>query len=70
MTKNDVWELISGEPVIDRATEAPWGNYPDGRVCEEYHVRGQWVHVALNPALGGDIDDWAISQDQPTGWLV
>lgn len=69
-TKQDIWNFIAGEPAIGRITEAPWGNYPDGRVIEEYRVAAGWLQVAFNPALGNDIDDWQLSETEPDTWLV
>ena len=69
-TKQNIWDFIAGEPAIDRTTEAPWGNYPDGRVIEEYRIREGWLQVAFNPALGNDIDDWQLSETEPDTWLV
>lgn len=70
MTENDIWELISGEPVLDSYRELPCGNYPDGRVIEEFHVHAGWLHVAFNPRNGNCIDEWVLSEDKPETWLI
>lgn len=69
-TRNDILNFISGEKALDRVTEAPFENYPDGRIVEEFRVQGGWLQVAFNPALGNDIDDWAFSETEPGKWLI
>jgi len=69
-TKQDILSLISGENAIDRTTEAPFGNYPNGRVIEEFKIQGVWLQVAFNPALNNDIDEWVISSKQADTWLI
>jgi hypothetical protein len=68
---SDVWEAISGEPVISSSRSAPEGNYPMGLVLEEYELSdGTFLQVAFDPAIGGQPVEWHQSAVSKDSWVV
>jgi len=70
-TIEDVWDAISGEPVISSSRSAPEGNYSMGLILEEYALRdGSFLQVALDPAIGGQPVEWHHSAFSEDSWVV
>jgi hypothetical protein len=68
---SDVWDAISGEPVISSSRSAPEGNYPMGLVLEEYELSdGTFLQVAFDPAIGGQPVEWHQSAVSKDSWVV
>lgn len=68
-TSNEVWEIISGESprVIGRV--APYGNYREGLVLEEYAVGGGYLQVAFDPGINDPVQ-WEFTDELLDRWLV
>jgi len=70
-TIEDVWDAISGEPVISSSRSAPEGNYSMGLILEEYQLRdNSFLQVALDPAIGGQPVEWHHSAFSEDSWVV
>jgi hypothetical protein len=70
-TIEDVWDAISGEPVISSSRSAPEGNYSMGLILEEYALNdGSFLQVALDPATGGQPVEWHHSAFSEDSWVV
>jgi hypothetical protein len=70
-TISDVWDAISGEPVISSSRSAPQGNYSMGLILEEYQLRdNSFLQVALDPAIGGQPVEWHHSAFSEDSWVV
>jgi hypothetical protein len=74
-TVDEIWDLIRGERVENRGSVPPYGNRTMGLDLEEYCIRCQsgdnlWIQVALDPAIGGEIVDWYVSEEEEDSWRV
>jgi hypothetical protein len=75
-TKEEIWDLIRGERVENQGKIAPYGNHSDGLNLEEYCIAFHgttdklWIQVALDPAIGGEIIDWYVSEEEEDSWRV
>lgn len=75
-TVDEIWEMIRGECVQNYGRVDPYGNHPDGLELEEYCIGFHgtsdklWIQVALDPAIGGEIVDWYVSEEEEDSWRV
>lgn len=68
---DEVWEAISGQPVINQSRVAPYGNYTSGLILEEYELSdGSYLQIALDPSIGGDPVEWVHTEESADDWLV